>query len=57
FWQHLFYNHLPDSYEETRGSNPCDLLASGIAAADHVTTVSPNFLSEILEGYHECVPL
>lgn len=56
FWQNLYYDRQPYNYEETRSHNPCDLLASGILAADHVNVVSPNFLSEIRHGFHECVP-
>ena len=48
FWQPV--------YQETRETNPCDLLASGILAADHVNMVSPNFLSEVLRGQHDHVP-
>jgi ADP-glucose type glycogen/starch synthase len=56
FWQHLFFGRPPHCYEETRSGNPCDLLASGIFAADFVNVVSPNFLEEILQGYHDFVP-
>jgi len=56
FWQHLYFDRRPDNYEETRWSNPCDMLATGIHAADHVNVVSPNFLSEVVEGFHDFVP-
>lgn len=46
FWQNLFFERQPHSYEETRADNPCDLLASGILAADHVNVVNPNFLTK-----------
>ena len=56
FWRNLFFERQPYNYEETREHNPCDLLASGILAADHVNVVSPNFLAELLRGQHDCVP-
>lgn len=56
FWQHLYYRRQPHSYEESRGSNPVDMLASGIFAASHVNTVSPTFLSEIVGGSHAFIP-
>ncbi|NNC88513.1 MAG: glycosyltransferase [Akkermansiaceae bacterium] len=56
FWEHLYFNNPPHNYEETRAGNSCDLLASGILAADLVNVVSPNFLTEILDGYHDFVP-
>lgn len=52
FWSHLYYSRFPYSYEETRSSNPVSMLASGILAADRVSTVSPSFLSEISSGGH-----
>jgi ADP-glucose type glycogen/starch synthase len=56
FWQHLYYRRAPWNYEESRSSNPVDLLASGIFAADHVNTVSPTFLEEIVGGGHAFIP-
>lgn len=56
FWQHLFFQRQPYNYEESRGSNPVDLLTSGIFAADHVNTVSPTFLSEVVDGRHQHIP-
>lgn len=56
FWQHLYYRRAPVTYEESRSSNPVDLLASGIFAADHVNTVSPTFLEEIVGGGHAFIP-
>ncbi len=55
FWQHLFYERMAYHYEETRESNPVDLLASGIFAAHFVNTVSPTFLLEIVEGRHHFI--
>ncbi|WP_193210644.1 glycogen synthase [Luteolibacter marinus] len=56
FWQQLYYRRAPKSYEESRGNNPVDLLTSGIFAADHVNTVSPTFLEEIVRGSHGFIP-
>jgi starch synthase/alpha-amylase len=52
FWHHLYYEQMAGYYEETRESNPVDLLASGIFAAHFVNTVSPTFLQEIIAGRH-----
>jgi starch synthase len=56
FWQHLYYRRAPWNYEESRSGNPVDLLTSGIFAADHVNTVSPTFLEEIVRGDHAFIP-
>lgn len=56
FWEKLFFEHLPDHYEESRENNPVDFLATGIFAAHFVNTVSPTFLREIIEGCHDFVP-
>ena len=56
FWQYLYFSRPPASYEETREHNPTDLLASGIFAADHVNSVSPTFLREVIAGRHDFVP-
>jgi starch synthase/alpha-amylase len=50
FWQHLFYDRYPSSYEETRDTNPLDFLLSGILAARHVSTTSFALMSEIFES-------
>ena len=47
FWQHLFYDRYPISYEEIRESNPANFLLSGILAANFVTTSSSAFLAKI----------
>ena len=59
FWQHLFYEHMPFSYQETRESNPIDFLISGIFAAQYVNTTNPSFLVERIEERHdfESMPL
>lgn len=56
FWNHLYFERPPLSYEESREHNAIDSLASGIFAADHVNTVSPTFLHEVVEGKHSFVP-
>jgi len=56
FWGQLYFQRRPYNYEESRGSNPVDLLTSGIFAADHVNTVSPTFLSEVVDGRHQHIP-
>jgi len=56
FWQHLYFDTPPGSYEETRDRNPVDLLTSGIFAASYVNSVSPTFLHEVAEGQHHFVP-
>ena len=43
FWQNLFYDRYPGSYEQTRDTNPLDLLLSGILAASHVNTADPYY--------------
>ena len=56
FWNHLYFENPPYSYDESREGNPVDFLVSGIFAADHVNTVSPTFLYEVVEGKHAFVP-
>jgi starch synthase len=55
FWQNLYYENMAVSYEQTRNSNPVDLLTSGIFAAHFVNVVSPTFLQEIIDGRHNFV--
>ena len=56
FWQNLYYGYPPYNYEESRGSNPIDLQASGIFGAHFINTVSPTFLQEIVNGWHSFIP-
>ncbi|MBO5821712.1 MAG: glycogen/starch synthase, partial [Lentisphaeria bacterium] len=56
FWQNLFFERQPLNYEESRGNNPVDFLASGIFASHFINTVSPTFLKEIVENHHSFVP-
>lgn len=55
FWKHLYYSRIPQSYEESRDTNPIDFLTSGIFASHFVNTVSPTFLIEIVEGKHSFI--
>jgi len=50
FWQNLFYDRYPGSYEQTRDTNPLDLLLSGILAANYVNTTSPVLLPNTAES-------
>jgi starch synthase len=52
FWQHLHLDRYPHSYDESRWTNPARLMPSAIHAADHVNTVSPSFLTELMDGRH-----
>ena len=55
FWQWLFLKSQPASYEESRDWNRVDFLSSGVFAAHYVNTVSPTFLTEIVENRHPFV--
>lgn len=52
FWQNLYFEHYPTTYEQIRDAVPVDFLASGVFAAHFVNTVSPKFLEEMIEGRH-----
>jgi len=56
FWQHLYYESPPSSYEQSRSSNPIDMLTSGIFGSHWVNTVSPSFLDEITQSQHNWIP-
>jgi ADP-glucose type glycogen/starch synthase len=56
FWSNLFYSWLPYNYEESRDTNPVDLLCSGIFSSHFINTVSPTFMKEIVEDRHDFVP-
>ena len=43
FWRHCYYARMPANYEETRNTNPLDLLTSGVFAAQSVFTCSETF--------------
>ncbi|RJQ52179.1 MAG: glycogen synthase [Desulfobacteraceae bacterium] len=50
FWQYLFYEQFPYSYETSRDANPVDLLSSGVFASDYFNTGGTNFLHRIIGG-------
>ena len=50
FWQYLYFERVPNGYENSRFDNSIDFLLSGIFASHFVNTVSPTFLQEIVEG-------
>ena len=56
FWNQLYFSTIPHNYETARPRAPVDLLASGIFAAHYINTVSPSFLNEVADGYHQFVP-
>ena len=56
FWMNLFLTGTPShGYEQARADLSVDLLTSGILGAHFVNTVSPRFLSEIVERQHPMV--
>jgi len=56
FWSNLFYSWPPYNYEESRNSNPVDLLCSGVFSSHFINTVSPTFMKEIVNNEHDFVP-
>jgi len=56
FWKYLYFQRPPYNYEESRNDNFVDLLVSGIFSSHFINTVSPTFLDEIVDGYHDWVP-
>ncbi|MGA0845751.1 MAG: glycogen synthase [Luteolibacter sp.] len=56
FWMNLYFCGHPVNYDHARSHVPVDLLTSGIFAAHFINTVSPRFLWEIVEGWHDVVP-
>ena len=56
FWENFYFEKAPQSYEESRSSNPVDFLNSGIFASTFINTVSPTFLDEISLGHHDFIP-
>lgn len=56
FWNNLYYKREPYNYEESRNTNPVDMQASGVFAAHFINTVSPTFLKEIVNGWHDFIP-
>ena len=56
FWRELYYDRIPVNYEESRASNPVDMMASGIFSAHFINTVSPRFLEEVVQGWFDFIP-
>ena len=56
FWDNMFFQKRPQSYEESRSTNPVDLQNTGIFASSFINTVSPTFLDEVSQGYHDFIP-
>ncbi|MFA7173737.1 MAG: glycogen/starch synthase [Kiritimatiellia bacterium] len=56
FWDNLYFKRIPFNYEESRNSNLIDMQASGVFASHFINTVSPTFLKEIVNGWHDFVP-
>lgn len=52
FWQNLYFQSPPSSYDASRTDNPVDLLATGIFSSTFINTVSPTFLKEIVNNQH-----
>ena len=50
FWRRLFYDRFPGNYEDTRVTNPLDLLLSGILAAHQVDIANFQLLPNIVKG-------
>lgn len=56
FWMNLYFCNNPGDYYSARAGGTVDLLTSGIFAAHYINTVSPRFLWEVVEGWHDVVP-
>lgn len=56
FWRWLYYARPPGDHRELSHTNRVDLLASGIFSSHFMNTVSPTFLREIVDGWHDFVP-
>ncbi|MCL1921302.1 MAG: glycogen/starch synthase [Kiritimatiellaeota bacterium] len=56
FWGNLYYTRPPYNYEESRDANPVDMQTSGVFASHFINTVSPTFLQEIVNGWHDFIP-
>jgi len=56
FWANLYFKRVPYNYEESRNNNQIDMQASGVFASHFINTVSPTFLKEIVNGWHDFIP-
>lgn len=55
FWQNLYFESYPQSYETARNSIPVDLITSGVFASHYANVMSPTFLNEIIEQKHSFI--
>ena len=56
FWQHCFYSRMPVNYEETRNTNPMDMLTTGVFAANLTTALSQTFINTLTDGTGPSAP-
>lgn len=49
FWQECYFSRMPVNYEETRDTNPVDVLTSAVFAAQYTHTLSQSFLSLLID--------
>jgi starch synthase len=49
FWQNCYYARMPVNYQESRDTNPVDLLASGVFGAHVAQALSQTFLDELMD--------
>jgi glycogen synthase len=56
FWQHCFYSRMPENYQETRNTNPLDMLTSGLFAANLANTLSETFLNALTDAQSHFAP-
>lgn len=56
FWENLYFENAPESYEQSRDYNLVDMLNTGIFSSTFINTVSPTFLDEVSEGRHDFIP-
>ena len=56
FWQRWFYDRMPVDLQETRDTNPVNLLASGLFAADGVCLPSRSVLESLTCAGHPVIP-
>jgi starch synthase len=55
-WQQFYYERMPAGYEETRPSNPADLLATGLFSADCVAFPGEDFMRHTLADSNPLLP-
>lgn len=49
FWHHCFFGRMPVNYQETRETNPIDLLTSGLFASHLAHTLSQTYLDTVID--------